>query len=318
MQLTRRVATVFGGSGFLGRYVVKRLAGRGYTVRVAVRDVEAARSLMTMGDVGQIVPLYAPLGQEALVARATEGADVVINRVGILAERGRGDFLRIHADGAGRAARLAASSVARHFIQVSAIGADPDSASDYGRSKAAGEAAVRAAFPRAVVLRPSLLFGAEDQFFNRFAQMARLAPVLPIIGGGTRMQPVYAGDVAAAAAAALQDGEHAGQTFELGGSEVKTFHALMQWMLMIIERRRPVWDLPLPLARLQATILERLPGKLLTRDQIRLLAVDNVVAVGARDLVSLGITPTPLDLIVPGYLARYRPGGRRREAAFSK
>ncbi len=317
MQTTRRLATVFGGSGFLGRYIVKRLASRGYTVRVAVRNVEAARFLMTMGDVGQIVPLYAPLGQEAAVARATEGADIVINLAGILAERRRGDFFRVHAEGAGRIARLAASSVATRFIQVSAIGADPASAAEYGRSKAAGEAAVHAAFPKAVVLRPSLLFGAEDQFFNRFAAMATLAPVLPIIGGATRMQPVYAGDVAEAAMAALDDGAHAGKTFELGGPEVKTFRELMQWMLLIIERRRPIWDLPLPLARLQAGVLERLPGKLLTRDQIKLLAVDNVVATGAPDLASLGITPTPLDLVAPGYLARYRPGGRRRAAAFS-
>jgi NADH dehydrogenase len=312
-----KLAVVFGGSGFLGRYVVKRLADRGYTVRVAVRDVEAAMFLRPMGGVGQIVPLYAPLHEEAAVARAAQGADVVINLTGILSERRQGDFFRVHVDGAGRIARLAASSVARHMVHVSAIGADADSPSAYARSKAEGEAAVHAAFPKAVILRPSIVFGAEDSFFNRFAGMAAISPVIPLVSAGTKFQPVYVADVANAVMAVL-DKHEAGSTFQLGGPEVKTFQELIEFMLKLIERRRAILDLPLGLARIQAVFLERLPGKLLTRDQIKLLQRDNVVAEGALDLETLGVLPTPMDLILPSYLARYRPGGRRREDAFNK
>jgi len=312
---TRRLATVFGGSGFIGRYVVKRLAAAGYVVRVAVRDPEAAMFLRPMGAVGQIVPLYAPVGQEALVARATEGADVVINLTGILAEAKKGDFYRVHTEGAGRIARLAASSVARHLIHISAIGADPQSASDYARSKALGEAAVRSAFPRAVILRPSILFGPEDGFFNRFAAMARISPILPIVGGKTRFQPVYVGDVADAVLAGVTREDTAGCLFELGGPDVKTFRELIEYMLKITGKNREILDLPLPLARFQALFLERLPGKLLTGDQIKLLQRDNIVAEGALDLASLGIVQTPMDLILPGYLGRFRKGGRRADLA---
>jgi len=311
-----KLAAVFGGSGFLGRYIVKRLADRGYVVRVAVRDVEAAMFLRPMGGVGQIVPLYAPLHEEALVGRAAQGADVVINVTGILAERRKGDFFRVHAEGAGRIARLAASSVARRVIHVSAIGADAASASDYARSKAEGEAAVLAAFPQAMILRPSIVFGTEDSFFNRFAGMAAISPVIPIVSGSTKFQPVYVGDVADAAMAALH--RAAGGVFELGGPQVKTFRELIQDMLVLIERRRTVLDLPLPLAKLQAAVLERLPGKLLTGDQIKLLQKDNVVAEGMPGFGDLGVVPTPMDLILPGYLARYRPGGNRRADAFNK
>jgi NADH dehydrogenase len=312
---TRRLATVFGGSGFIGRYVVKRLAAAGFVVRVAVRDPEGAMFLRPMGAVGQIVPLYAPVGQEALVARATEGADVVINLTGILAEAKKGDFYRVHTEGAGRIARLAASSVARHLIHISAIGADVKSASDYARSKALGEAAVRSAFPRAVILQPSILFGPEDGFFNRFAAMARISPILPIVGGKTRFQPVYVGDVADAVLAGVMRDDTAGCLFELGGPDVRTFKQLIEYMLKIIGKNREILDLPLPLARLQALFLERLPGKLLTGDQIKLLQRDNIVAEGALDLASLGIVPTPMDLILPGYLARFRKGGRRADFA---
>jgi NADH dehydrogenase len=310
---TRRLATVFGGSGFIGRYVVKRLAAAGYVVRVAVRDPEAAMFLRPMGAVGQIVPLYAPVGQEALVARAAEGADVVINLTGILAEAKKGDFYRVHAEGAARIARLAASSVARHLIHISAIGADAKSPSDYARSKALGEAAVRSAFPRAVILQPSILFGPEDGFFNRFAAMARISPLLPIVGGKTRFQPVYVGDVADAVLAGVTRDDTAGCLFELGGPDVKTFRELIEYMLKIIGKNRDILDLPLPLARFQAMFLERLPGKLLTGDQIKLLQRDNIVAEGALDLASLGIVPTPMDLILPSYLGRFRKGGRRAD-----
>lgn len=312
MSAARKVATVFGGAGFLGRYAVKRLAAKGYIVRAAVRDVEAAMFLRPMGDVGQIVPLYAPLHEEALVARAIDGADIVINLTGILAEHHKGDFMRTHAEGAGRIARLAGSTNARHLVHVSAIGADAHSPSLYGRSKAAGEEAVRAAFPRAVILRPSIIFGPEDNFFNRFAAMATISPIIPITGGGAKFQPVYVADVADAILAALS-GDIAGNTFELAGPEVKTFKQLIEYMLKIIDRKRIVLDLPRGLANIQAQFLQRLPGKLLTTDQIKLLQRDNVVSEGALDLLSLAVLPTPMDLILPLYLARYRPGGRRRE-----
>jgi len=309
---TRKLAVVFGGSGFIGRYVVKRLAHAGYVVRVAVRDPEAAMGLRPMGAVGQIVPLYAPVGHEALVARATEGADVVINLTGILAEAKKGDFYRVHTEGAGRIARLAASSVARHFVHISAIGADAASDSDYAKSKAQGEAAVRAVFPNAVILRPSIVFGPEDQFFNRFAAMAGLSPVIPIVSAHTKFQPVYVGDVADAVMAGIERTGAAGCMFELGGPDVKTFRELMEYMLACIGKHRRVADLPLGLAGVQAALLERLPGKLLTRDQIKLLRRDNVVEPGALDLAALGVVATPMEMVVPQYLARFRPGGRRR------
>jgi NADH dehydrogenase len=308
----RKLAVVFGGSGFIGRYVVKRLANAGYVVRVAVRDPESAMALRPMGAVGQIVPLYAPVGHEALVARAAEGADVVVNLTGILAVARKGDFYKVHAEGAGRIARLAASSVARHLVHVSAIGADEHSSSDYAKSKAQGEAAVRAAFPRAVILRPSIVFGPEDAFFNRFAAMAGLSPIIPIVSGQTKFQPVYVADVADAVMAAIARADAAGCLFELGGPEVKSFRELIGYMLKCIGKHRRVVDLPLALAGVQAAVLERLPGKLLTRDQIKLLQHDNVVGPGALDLAALGIVATPMEMVVPQYLARYRPGGRRR------
>ncbi len=317
MKMTSKLATVFGGSGFIGRYVVSRLAARGYLVRVAVRDVRSASVLQPMGLTGQIIPLYAPTSEEALVARATEGADLVINLTGVLNERRQGDFQRIHAAGAGRVARLAASSVASRFVHVSAIGAAADSRSAYARSKAEGEAAVRAAFPDAVILRPSVVFGAEDAFFNRFATMAGLSPVIPIVHGATRFQPVFVGDVADAAVAAADQPEAAGKTFELAGLDIKTFKQLIEYMLKVIQRRRLIWDLPVGLARAEAALLQHLPGQLLTVDQVALLGQgDNVAAAGSPGLAALGLTATPMDLVVPGYLSRYRPGGRRRQDSF--
>jgi uncharacterized protein YbjT (DUF2867 family) len=312
-RMTRKVATVFGGSGFIGRYVVKRLAALGYVVRVAVRDPEAALFLKPMGGVGQIVPLYAPVGQDALVGRAVAGADIVVNLTGILAETARGDFFRVHEDGAGRVARCAASANVAHFVHISAIGADVASPSDYAKSKGLGEQAVRGAFPDAVVLRPSVLFGAEDQFFNRFAAMAMISPVIPIVGADSKFQPVYVGDVAAAVIKAITDQPVPGRVIELGGPEVRTFRELIEYMLIVIERHRRIINLPGPLAKLNAVFLERLPGKLLTRDQIKLLQRDNIVAAGVADLASLGMTPTPMDMIVPRYLSRSgwrRPGYR--------
>ena len=310
---TRKVATVFGGSGFIGRYVVKRLAAEGYVVRVAVRDTERALFLKPMGAVGQVVPLFAPLTSQADVARAVDGADVVVNLVGILAERRPGDFQRIQAEGAGHVAREAAGAAVGALVHVSAIGADPASDSLYASSKGKGEAAVREAFPQATVLRPSVVFGPEDQFFNRFATMAQWLPVLPVIAGKTRLQPVYVGDVADAVMAGLNRPDAKGSIFELGGPQVWTMRGLMEWILRETRRNRRLIELPIGLARLQAGLLERLPGKLLTRDQLKLLARDNVVAPGAAGLAALGIVPTAIELIVPAYLQRFRPGGGRTE-----
>jgi uncharacterized protein YbjT (DUF2867 family) len=310
---TRSVATVFGGSGFIGRYVVKRLARAGYVVRVAVRDTESALFLRTMGFVGQIVPLYANLAERATVERATEGADVVINLVGLLAERRAGDFERVQAEGPGLIGAAAAAAGVARVVHLSAIGADAASPSKYARTKALGEQALLAAFPAAAVLRPSVVFGPEDQFFNRFARIAAYAPFVPVIAGGSRLQPVYVGDVADAVMAGLARADAAGRIFELGGPRVWTFREILAWILAETHRRKPLVNIPMGLARAMAGVMERLPGKPLTRDQLLLLARDNVVAPGMPGLAELGITPTPVELVVPQYLLRFRPGGGRRE-----
>lgn len=317
MLSERKIATVFGGSGFLGRHVVQRLTAAGYIVRIAVRDPEGAKFLRPMGGIGQVVPLFAPITDEPAAARAIDGAELVINLAGILAESSKGDFDRIHAAGAGLVAKLAAAAGVKRLIHVSAIGADAASPAAYGRSKALGEAAVLAAFPAAAILRPSIIFGAEDDFFNRFAGMAVHSPVIPIVHGATLFQPVYVGDVADAVLAAIAP-ETAGKTFELGGPEQKSFHDLVALTLAYTGRRRRILDLPVWFARLQAVFLERLPGKLLTNDQISLLAVDNIVSAGAPGLEALGITPTALGLILPSYLFRYRAGGKGFNAVFQE
>jgi uncharacterized protein YbjT (DUF2867 family) len=310
---TRSVATVFGGSGFIGRYVVRRLAQRGFTVRVAVRDTNAASFLRPAGRVGQVVPLFASLTRPDTVARVVDGADVVVNLVGILAERRAGDFDRIQGEGPGRIAQAAASAGVRQMVHVSAIGADGSSPSAYARSKAAGEAGVRAAQPGAAILRPSVVFGMEDKFFNLFGKLAILLPFMPVISGATRFQPVYVGDVADAVMAALERPDAAGRLFELGGPQVWTMRELMAWVVRTTDRRKRLVNLPMGLVRLQARVAELLPGKPLTRDQVILLQRDNVVADGMPGLRELGITPTPVDLVVPDYLARYGPGGGRRD-----
>jgi len=310
---TRSVATVFGGSGFIGRYVVKRLAAEGHVVRVAVRDPEGALFLKPMGAVGQVVPLAANVTNAAAVARAVEGADLVVNLVGILAEHRPGDFARVQAEGAKAVAAASAAAGVKRLVQLSAIGADTASPSLYARSKGQGEQAVQAAFPAATILRPSIVFGPEDQFFNRFAAIAAISPVMPVIAGGTKFQPVYVGDVADAVMAALHRPEARGRIYELGGPTVYTFRELMAWILAQTRRRRRLVTVPGWLADLQAAVLEKLPGKLLTRDQLLLLTKDNVVGPGVLSLAELGIRATPVDLIVPQYLARFRPGGGTRE-----
>jgi NADH dehydrogenase len=308
---TRRVATVFGGSGFIGRYVVKRLAARGDIVRVAVRDPEGALFLKPMGAVGQVVPLYASLTNEASVMRAVEGADQVVNLVGILAEKQKGDFDRLQGEGPGRIARLAAKAGVHRLVHVSAIGASADSPSHYASSKAAGEAAVRGAFPSATILRPSLVFGPEDKFFNRFAQLALILPFMPVIAGDSRFQPVHVGDVADAVLKALTRDDAAGEAYELGGPRVWRFRELLAYILHVIGRRRPLIDIPMNIAQIQATICEYLPGKPLTRDQLLLLTKDNVVSAEAKNLADLGLSACPVELAVPNYLSRFRSGGRR-------
>lgn len=312
MLSERKIATVFGASGFLGRYIVQRLAAQGYVVRAAVRDTEAAKVLRPMGVVGQVVPLYAPVSAEAQAARAIDGANIVINLAGTLTESKKNEFFSTHADGAGRVARLARASGAR-LAHVSAIGANPSSNSAYARSKGEGELAVKNAHADAVILRPSIIFGPEDQFFNRFAMIAAHMPILPIVHGDTKFQPVYVADVADAVLAALAS-ESAGKTYELGGPTPKTFKALMQQMLGIIERKTWIWDMPVGIARMIASI----PYSGLTQDQINLLETDNVVAPTALSLEQLGITPSRLDLVLPGYLARYRVSGRSQKDIFSE
>ena len=309
---TRRVATVFGGSGFIGRYVVKRLAQQGFVVRVAVRDPEAALFLKPMGAVGQVVPLFASVMNEATVQRAVAGAEVVVNLVGVLTESSAASFQAIHTDGSERIARIAAANGVSRLIQISAIGADPNSPSRYAATKGKAEQAVLAAFPEATILRPSLVFGLEDKFFNRFAEIARIAPFMPVICGGTKMQPVYVCDVADAVMAALASSATKGKTYELGGPMVWTFRDLLAYILKQTRRDKKLVDIPMSIARLQASILQYVPGKPLTPDQLVMLAKDNVVSAGALGLPDLGITPTPVELIVPAYLSRYQPGGGRR------
>ncbi|MGG5822879.1 complex I NDUFA9 subunit family protein [Falsiroseomonas sp. HW251] len=308
----RKIATVFGGSGFIGRYVVQRLAAQDYIVRVAVRDPAGARFLQTQGRVGQIVPLAAPVTEPAAVARAVEGAEVAVNLVGILYERRLGDFDRIQGEAPGAVARAAKAAGARAFVHLSAIGADPSSPSLYARSKAAGEAGVREAFPEATILRPSVVFGPEDDFFNRFAAMARL-PFMPVVSGGTRFQPVYVGDVADAVAAAIADPSARGKTFELGGPRAMTMREVLRFILDTTRRRRPMIDMPPGLMRFQAGLLQRLPKPPVTLDQLLLLDRDNVVAEGAPGFAAFGITPKAVEAVVPAYLKRFRPGGGRRE-----
>lgn len=308
----RNLATVFGGSGFIGRYVVQRLARKGFIVRVAVREPASALFLKTSGAVGQIVPLAGPVTNDADVNRCVEGAEVVINLVGILAERRKGAFQHIHVEGARRIARLAAANGVTRLVHLSAIGADPNSPSRYGHTKAEGEAAVRDAFPAATILRPSIVFGQEDHFFNRFARIAQISPVMPVIAGATRFQPVYVGDVADAVMASLARADTAGMLYELGGPRVWTFREILAYILQETQRRRPMLNVPMGLARLQAMFGELLPWKPLTRDQLLMLQRDNVVAAGALSLPDLGIIPTPLEMVVPAYIRRFGPGGGRR------
>jgi len=309
------LVTVFGGSGFLGRNVVRALAKRDYRIRVAVRQPELAGHLQPIGRVGQIHAVQANLRYPASVEAAMRDSQIAINLVGILAEGGAQSFEAVQAKGAETIAK-AASAVSARMVHVSAIGADENSLSGYGRSKAAGEKAVLAAVPSATILRPSVVFGPEDQFTNRFAALARISPMLPLIGGGvTRMQPVYVGDVATAVADAVDGKAKPGATYELGGPEVLTLREIMQIILTITERNRMLVPLPFGLAKLQALFLQFAPGALkLTPDQVALLRSDNVVSDAAKaaglTLEGLGIAADSMEAIAPQYLWRFRAAGQ--------
>jgi NADH dehydrogenase len=309
------LVTVFGGAGFIGRHIVQRLAAAGHSIRIAGRDTERAARLCTMGGIGQITPFAASVTDEVSSARAVAGADIVINLVGILFESRAGDFQRIQAEGAGRVARLAAAAGAKQFLHLSAIGADAGSPSLYAQTKAAGEAAVLAAFPGAIILRPSVVFGPDDQFFNRFAGLAAMLPFMPMVAGDTRFQPVYVGDVADAAMAVLSDPSAAGKVFELGGPRVMSMRQVLRYILDVTGRRRPMIALPEGFVRLQARLGELLPTPPLTRDQLILLGKDNVVSPDASGFQALGIEPKAVEAIVPAYLARFRQGGQKASNA---
>jgi NADH dehydrogenase len=309
---------VLGGSGFIGRYVVKRLAARGDVVPVGCRNAEQAKFLRPMGDVGQVQPLNVAIDDERVLPAFLAGGGAVVNCVGILRESGLQTFERLHHTGPAVLARIARDAGVDRFVHLSAIGADSRSTSAYGRTKAAGEAAVRDAFPTVTILRPSVVFGPEDQFFNRFAAMAMFMPALPLIGGGeTRFQPVYVGDVADAVIRCLEDPATIGRTYELGGPRLYTFRELLELLLQEIRRKRPFIDLPFSVAALQARLMSILPNPPLTPDQVELLKGDNVVSPGALTLSTLGITPTAIEAILPTYLDRFRRGGwyeRQRSA----
>jgi len=312
------LVTVYGGSGFLGRHVVRALAKRHYRIRVAVRRPELAGYLQPLGRVGQIHAVQSNLRNAASVEAAARDAQVLVNLVGILFERGHQRFDTVHTYGAEQVA-LAANAHGARVIHVSAIGADQNSVSAYARSKANAEKLVLAAQQATTIMRPSILFGPEDDFFNRFGALARLSPALPLIGGGhTRFQPAFVGDVAAAIADAVDGKARPGTIYELGGPEIRTFKELMQFVLSTIERRRLLVPLPFFVAKIQAMFLQYLPKPLLTPDQVELLRVDNVVSAAAqtegRTLQGLNIDPEPMEAIVPSYLWRFRRTGQFRSS----
>ena len=312
-----KLVTIFGGSGFVGRYIARRMAKEGWRVRVACRRPNEALFVRPYGTPGQVEPLACNIRDDASVRAVTRGADAVVNCVGTFARLGKNNFGAVQAEGAARIARIATEEGVGRMVQISAIGADAGAGSQYSRTKGEGEAAVLAAFPGAVILRPSVVFGSEDAFFNRFAAMARMGPILPIVGAGTKFQPVYVDDVAQAAVKAALGQVGAG-VYELGGPEVDTFRGLMERMLPIIHRRRLVIGMPFLAAKVmafafdavEAVTLGLIENKMLTRDQVKTLRHDNVVAEGAKGFADLGITPVALESVLPEYLWCYRPSGQ--------
>lgn len=311
-----QLVTIFGGSGFVGRYIARRMAKEGWRVRVAVRNVNEAMFVRPYGVVGQVEPVFCNIRDDASVAAAADGADAVVNCVGVLDEVGKNTFSAVQAEGATRIARIAAAQGVARMVHISAIGADAAAESAYARTKAAGEAGVLEHMPGAVILRPSVIFGAEDQFFNRFAGMSRMGPVLPVIGAETLFQPVYVDDVAAAAVKGVLGQAESG-IYELGGPDVHSFRELMQLMLGVVRRRRLIVNMPFGVARLMATgfgIVRALSLGLIrgpvTKDQLIDLAIDNVVADDARGFDALDIRPTALEVVLPDYLWRFRHSGQ--------
>lgn len=311
-----RLVTIFGGSGFVGRYIARRMAKEGWRVRVAVRRPNEALFVKPYGVVGQVEPVFCNIRDDASVTSVMRGADTAINCVGILAPDGRNTFSTVQAEGPERIARIADELGVGRLVHISAIGADAQSDSDYARTKAQGESGVLRYMPHAMILRPSIIFGNEDQFFNRFASMSRLGPILPVVGAETRFQPVNVDDVAKAAVMGAT-GKAKGGVYELGGPDVNTFRELMTQMLGIIRRRRMILNIPFPAARVIALMSDTvssasfnlIPSQI-TRDQVRNLRRDNVVGVGVMTFADLGIEPASLEAILPEYLWRFRPSGQ--------
>ncbi len=311
-----KLVTIYGGSGFAGRYIARRMAKAGWRVRVAVRRPNEALFVKPYGTVGQVAPILCNIRNDASVAEAMTGADAVVNCVGTFDKGGKNNFDAVQNEGAARIARLAAEKGIPTLVHLSAIGADTESDSLYATSKGKGEAAILESFPNAMILRPSVMFGPEDNFFNRFAAMTRFGPALPIVGGNTRFQPVYVDDVAAAAELGAK-GEAAPGIYELGGPDVQTFRELMEEMLVVIQRRRMVVNLPFWLAGIMGTVFDAgssLTGGLvkapITRDQVTTLHYDNVVTGETKTFEDLGITPTAMEVVIPGYLWRFRQTGQ--------
>jgi uncharacterized protein YbjT (DUF2867 family) len=305
--MEQKIVTIIGGTGFVGRYVVKRLAEAGYRLQVIARNPDAALHLQTAGDVGQIALVAGNLTKPETLAGRLKHSFAVINLVGILFESGKQSFTTLHAQGAEKLAIMAKESGVERFIHLSSLGVDKAGTSHYARSKALGEKAVLAAFPRATILRPSVIFGPEDNFFNQFAAMASLAPVLPLIGGGhSKFQPVYVDDVASAIEACLTRDDVQGQTFELGGPHVYTFREILQYTMKTANKQRPLIPVPFGIASIMGAFGELLPRPPITRDQVKLLKHDNVVSPNAKNFAHLGITPVSMDMIVPEYLARFK------------
>ncbi|MBZ0128629.1 MAG: complex I NDUFA9 subunit family protein [Rhodobacteraceae bacterium] len=317
MSGTLKIATVFGGSGFVGRYIVRRLAREGWRVRVAVRRPNEALFVRTYGSVGQVEPILANIRDEDSTRAAIRGADAVVNCVGILQETGKQKFGPVQEEGAGRVARLAAEEGVAQLVHISSLGANADSDSAYDRSKAAGEALVLQAFPGAMILRPSIVFGPEDAFFNRFATLARFSVVLPLVGAETMFQPVYVDDLAQAAVMGAT-GEAPAGIYEIGGPVARSFRNLMRGMLRVVRRRRIIMNIPFWIARIQAWFFDMgskaigglYTNKILTRDQVKQLARDNVVSQDARRLSDLGIEPTPMEAVLESYLYCHRESGQ--------
>lgn len=301
-----KLVTVVGGTGFIGRYVVKALADRGYTIRVIARNPENALHLKTAGDVGQVVLVKGDLAKPDSLRGKLDNSWAVVNLVGILFENSRQNFAALHSIGAEKLSQLARAAGAERFVHMSSLGVDKVVKSKYARTKAMGEKTVRAAFPEATILRPSVVFGAEDQFYNSFAAMARALPALPLIGGGmTRFQPVYVADVARAVLASLELPYAQGETYELGGPNAYSFREVLTFICQTIGYKPALVNVPFGLMRFLACFTEYLPNPPLTRDQVAMLEMDNVVSPGARKFADLGIMPSAAEVIVPEYLARY-------------